>query len=80
MMDIANYHNVAKKGGVCYSIEVYVCGTTRNKNPETISFLMYQIFVQTIFELQIAFNGIKFHIFASYTKDEYESIIHETKG
>lgn len=42
---------------------------------DLISFLMYQIFVQTIFELQIAFNGIKFHISAFLTKDEHESII-----
>lgn len=36
---------------------------------------MYQIFVQTIFELQIAFNGINFHIFACLTKDGNESIM-----
>lgn len=49
----------------------------QGSNPlnELISFIMYQIFVQTIFELQIAFNGIKFHISAFSTKDENESII-----
>lgn len=86
MMDITNYHRLvtSQKGGVCYSVRgmcVYGMnkkGATRKEeenNVDLISVLMRQIFAQTIFELQIAFNGIKFHISASYRMDECESII-----
>ena len=72
-----HFHNL------CHHISHEQSPHTVNQPPknELISFLMYQIFVQTIFELQIAFNGIKFHIFALLTeKDEYESIIIRQKG
>lgn len=67
-MDISS-NVVASQKRRCLLFDVrYVYGENP-KNNEMISFLMYQIFVQTIFELQIAFNGIKFHIFAKDTKE-----------
>jgi hypothetical protein len=66
MMDISDW---SKKGGVYYQMVRYVCRREPEKQRNDIVLNVPNICsVQTIFELQIAFDGIKFHIFVLETR------------